>query len=132
MNKSSSPRDPEKVKRTTFQKIQAEVLRLVASTPAGRFTTYGSIALHMNVAARHVAMVLSRLTAEEAERLPWHRVVSAEGRLSQNMEPEHSGIQRARLEAEGMTIDERGYIENSDAHFHSPGIRRTIRWSDQD
>jgi methylated-DNA-protein-cysteine methyltransferase-like protein len=54
--------------------------------PEGKFTTYGSIAVHMNVVARHVATLLSRLTDEESKALPWHRVVSADGRISPNMD----------------------------------------------
>jgi methylated-DNA-protein-cysteine methyltransferase-like protein len=111
-------------------RIMAEVIRLVALIPARKFTTYGSIAVHMNVAALHVATVLSRLTEEESAMLPWHRVVSAEGRLSPNMEAEHSARQRQRLEGEGIKIDAKGYILDSDAHFHVVGLRRNIRWSD--
>lgn len=33
---------------TAFTRIRAEVIRLVALIPRGRFTTYGSIAVHMN------------------------------------------------------------------------------------
>ena len=56
------------------------MIRLVGLIPAGKFTTYGSIAIHMNVMARHVAFVMSSLTAEESATLPWHRVVSADAR----------------------------------------------------
>src|SRR5262245_46145533 len=38
-------------------RIRAEVIRLVALVPKGKFTTYGSLAVHMNVAALHVASV---------------------------------------------------------------------------
>ncbi len=60
-------------KSVAFARIRAEVIRLVALIPAGQFTTYGSIAIHMNVIARHVATVLSHLTPEESTALPWHR-----------------------------------------------------------
>jgi methylated-DNA-protein-cysteine methyltransferase-like protein len=45
-------------KSQAFARIRAEVLRLVALIPEGKFTTYGSIAVHMNVVARHVATLL--------------------------------------------------------------------------
>ena len=121
-----------KPKSVAFARIRAEVIRLVAAIPAGKFTTYGSIAVHMNVMARHVAFVLSRLTAEESATLPWHRVVGAEGRISPNMDAALARKQRARLRAEGMKIDRQGYIRNSDAHFHVVGPRRSIRWSHAD
>lgn len=119
-----------KPKSVTFARIRAEVIRLVALIPAGKFTTYGSIAVHMNVMARHVAFVMSRLTETESAELPWHRVVSADARLSPKMDHELSAVQRGRLEAEGMPIDAQGYIKNPDAHFHAVGVRRNIRWSD--
>ena len=118
-------------KSAAFARIRAEVLRLVALIPEGKFTTYGSLAAHMNVVARHVATVMSRLTLEEAACLPWHRVVSADARISQRMAAELAAVQRARLEAEGMEIDAQGYILKDAAHFHVVGPRRDIRWSEQ-
>lgn len=113
-----------------FARIRAEVIRLVALIPPGRFTTYGSIAVHMNINARHVATVLSRLTAAEAACLPWHRVVSADARLSPRMDPCLHRKQRALLRKEGLKIDRAGYIQECDLHFHVVGERRDIRWSD--
>lgn len=77
-----------KAKSPAFARIRAEVIRLVALIPEGKFTTYGSMAVHMNVMARHVAFVMSRLTDEESQALPWHRVVSADARLSSKMDAE--------------------------------------------
>ena len=118
-----------KPKSVAFARIRAEVIRLVALIPEGKFTTYGSIAIHMNVVARHVATVLSRLTEEESAALPWHRVVSADARISPNMGAALSRKQRARLRAEGLKIDRQGFIQDCDAHFHVVGPRRSIRWS---
>jgi methylated-DNA-protein-cysteine methyltransferase-like protein len=119
-----------KPKSAAFARIRAEVLRLVALIPAGKFTTYGSIAIHMNVMARHVAFVMSSLTEDESAALPWHRVVSADARLSPKMDAALSKVQRRRLKAEGMKINPQGRIQNPDAHFHVVGVRRNIRWSD--
>ena len=119
-----------KGKSPAFARIRAEVIRLVALIPEGKFTTYGSIAVHMNVMARHVAFVMSRLTDEESKALPWHRVVSADARLSAKMDSELRDLQKSRLESEGMSIDPKGFIEDADAHFHVVGIRRNIRWSE--
>lgn len=118
-----------KPKSQAFARIRAEVIRLVGLIPPGKFTTYGSIAIHMNVMARHVAFVMSRLTEEEADALPWHRVVSADARLSPKMDGALSTMQRRRLRSEGLKINAAGYIQDADAHFHVVGIRRNIRWS---
>lgn len=119
-----------KQKSPAFARIRAEVIRLVGLIPEGKFTTYGSIAVHMNVVPRHVASVLARLTEEEAAALPWHRVVAADARISQGMSAELRGEQQRRLEAEGMKVGASGRIQDSDAHFHVVGLRRNIRWSD--
>lgn len=122
----SMPKPPS----IAFKRIRAEVIRLVGLVPEGKFTTYGSIAVHMNVMARHVAFVMSRLTEEESERLPWHRVVGADARISPKMDAELARVQRERLEKEGMKVNEKGFILDDEAHFHSVGVRREIRWSE--
>src|SRR5690606_28722728 len=111
-----------------FAIIRTGVLGLVESIPEGRFTTYGSIARHLGVNPRHVAAVLARLDEAESSSLPWHRVVAAEGRLSQGMTEELRTEQRKRLEAEGFAIDAKGFIADPDARFHAPGLRP--RWLD--
>jgi len=83
-----------KTKSKAFARIRAEVIRLVGLIPPGKFTTYGSIAIHMNVMARHVAWVMSSLTEQEAAELPWHRVVSADAgsvRRWMRLSRRHSG-----------------------------------------
>lgn len=117
-------------KSVAFARIRAEVIRLVGLIPEGKFTTYGTIAIHMNVIARHVATTLSRLTPEESASLPWHRVVAADARISPNMPAESARKQRRLLKAEGLRINKDGYIQDTDAHFHAVGVRRDIRWSD--
>ena len=119
-----------KPKSKAFARIRTEVIRLVGLIPTGKFTTYGSIAIHMNVMARHVAFVMSSLTERESAELPWHRVVSADARLSPNMDAALSKVQRRRLKGEGLKINAAGYIQNPDAHFHVVGIRRNIRWAE--
>jgi len=127
MAKSKSKPKP---KSKAFARIRAEVIRLVALIPKGKFTTYGSIAVHMNVVPRHVASVLSQLTPEESAALPWHRVVGAEARISPNMDADLALHQRGQLEAEGLQLDAKGFIQDSDRHFHVVGLRRDIRWSE--
>lgn len=119
-----------KPKSKAFARIRAEVIRLVALIPPGKFTTYGSIAIHMNVMARHVAFVLARLTEEEAAALPWHRVVARDARISPQLEAKLAAEQRRRLRAEGLRIGRGGFIADAEAHFHTVGIRRNIRWSE--
>ncbi|HRE79467.1 MAG TPA: MGMT family protein [Opitutaceae bacterium] len=110
-------------------RIREEVIRLVSLVPEGKFTTYGSLATHMNVVPLHVASVLSNLTEEESANLPWHRITATDGRISPRMPLASARKQRARLRAEGMNTDKDGFIQNADDHYHFPGLRRPIRWS---
>ena len=68
----------------------AEVLRRVRSLPEGRVTTYGDLAPG---APRFAGAVLSACTDE---RVPWQRVVRADGSLAKGER------QRRLLAAEGV------------------------------
>ena len=118
-----------KPKSQAFARIRAEVIRLVALVPEGKFTTYGSIATHMNVQARHVAFVLARLSPVESAALPWHRIVASDGRISPSMPAPLARRQRSQLRAEGLRINAAGFVQDADDHYHYPGPRRNIRWS---
>jgi len=115
-------------KSTAAARVRAEVIRLIGLIPEGRFTTYGSIAMHLNVTPRQVASVLSHLGGEESKALPWHRVVAADARISRGMPEELAKKQRARLKKEGMKTDAKGFILDADEHFHVVGLRRQIEW----
>ena len=84
--------------------------RAIRSIPAGRVATYGQIAaLAGNPrAARQVVRVLH--SCSKKERLPWHRVVNREGRISL---PPLGGLeeQRALLMREGVEFDDAGRID---------------------
>ena len=111
---------------SAFARIRTEVIRVVSGIPEGSFTTYGSIGGHLKVNPRHVAYFLARLNEEEAAALPWHRVVGAEGRISRGMAEHRRAEQQARLEAEGMKIDPKGFICDPDRSFHAFGPKREI------
>lgn len=57
------------------------VLRLIDRIPAGRVATYGQLALLAGRprAARLVGTILRGLSVSEAERVPWYRVINAQG-----------------------------------------------------
>jgi TDG/mug DNA glycosylase family protein len=81
-----------------YQRIYASVSRI----PAGRVATYGEIALLAEIpgGARQVGYALHALT--DPGRVPWHRVVNAQGRISTRSEPGYAELQRALLEREGV------------------------------
>jgi methylated-DNA-protein-cysteine methyltransferase-like protein len=89
------------------------VLRIVARIPRGRVISYGAVAAMAGQprAARGVGWILNRLDPETD--LPWWRVVNREGGLSTYKLPSPAGpLQRARLEAEGVTFDDLGRVSD--------------------
>ncbi|MDA0204661.1 MAG: MGMT family protein [Acidobacteria bacterium] len=76
------------------ERVWAAVRRI----PRGQVATYGEIGAATGCTARQVGSALRRAGSER--RLPWHRVVAAEGRIAL---PGSAGLeQRLRLEQEGV------------------------------
>ncbi len=92
--------------------FRRRVLEQVAAIPAGRVLTYGEVALLAGRpgTARQVGGVLFGLSEREAETVPWHRVINAQGRLS-TYKVGSGELQRALLEAEGIVFDASGRLE---------------------
>lgn len=86
-----------------FARIKADVLRIMASVPAGRVAVLAEIGAHLDVPPRHVAYILATLPDAEKAMLTWHRAVGPEG-----MAPAPG--QQALLAAEGAVFDEDGCL----------------------
>ena len=91
--------------------INHRIWQVIALIPSGKVATYGEVARQAGMpgAARRVGMALRGLPAET--RIPWHRVINAQGRISL---PEGSAsryTQRERLEAEGVVFRINGSID---------------------
>ena len=99
---------------------KARVIAVVAAIPEGRVSTYGAIARHLGVTARQVAFVLARLTAEESARLPWFRVVAANGVVSSTKRGAVGRRQIERLRAEGVAVTPRNKVEDFQVIAWSP------------
>lgn len=91
---------------TTYARIYAWVKRI----PRGRVATYGQIArlAGLEGQARRVGYALADLP--DGEKLPWHRVVNAEGRISGRAESHFEIRQRTLLEREGVVFDSTGRL----------------------
>jgi methylated-DNA-protein-cysteine methyltransferase-like protein len=109
----------------TYARIYAVVRRI----PRGRVATYGQVArlAGMPGHARQVGYALNALPA--GSRLPWQRVVNAEGGISPRSRPGCDDGQRALLEEEGVEFDERGRIALSRYRW-SPRERAASRRSE--
>jgi methylated-DNA-protein-cysteine methyltransferase-like protein len=91
--------------------------QLVRRIPKGRVATYGQLAKLVGLPrhARHVGNALAN--TPEKVKIPWHRVVNAQGRISLRRSNWQSGsddLQRILLEAEGVVFDESGKIRLRD------------------
>lgn len=97
------------------QNFDALVLHLVARIPVGRVATYGQVAALAGRPrnSRQVGKILGHLLPKSA--VPWHRVVNAQGKISQRAEPHGTeSLQRRLLEAEGITFTKSGRIRMTD------------------
>jgi len=78
------------------------VVQVISRIPSGSVATYGQVAemANLNGRARWVGRILSQLPV--GTRLPWHRVISSSGRITNpNIEE-----QRDLLRQEGVTVRE--------------------------
>lgn len=90
-----------------FQTIYA----VIAKIPRGRVATYGQVARLAGLAghARLVGFAMAALP--DRSRVPWHRVVNAQGRCSLRGDggPGHI-VQQLRLERERVRFDATGRL----------------------
>ena len=94
--------------RTLWPRIWA----VVRAVPAGRVATYGQVAALAGL-PRHARLAGYALHGlPEDSDVPWHRVINAQGRVSQRSEPGPSaGLQRHLLEEEGVVFDLGGRVD---------------------
>ena len=87
-----------------FDRWVQNVWQVVEGIPRGHVLTYGEVArlAGMSRAARRVSLALRR--APRTRKLPWHRVVNAQGRISFPVDSSGHRQQRQRLEREGVVF----------------------------
>ena len=91
--------------------INHRIWQVVAAIPAGKVATYGGVAQNAGLAraARRVGMALRGLPADT--RIPWHRVINAQGRISLPPGSDSHKSQKERLEQEGVCFGVNGSID---------------------
>jgi methylated-DNA-protein-cysteine methyltransferase-like protein len=113
--KSSKPSRPD---------YYAAIYAVIRRIPLGKVATYGQIArlARLGRGARMVGRALRNCT--EKDRVPWQRVINAQGRISmrRGAEGEPETLQRALLEREGVRISDSGRID-LDRHLWDPSPR---------
>lgn len=91
----------------TFEKIY----EVVKNIPKGRVMTYGQVASLVGNPrlARVVGYALHQ--NPDPENIPCHRVVNREGKVAESFVFGGGGVQRQRLEAEGVVFDKNGRVD---------------------
>jgi len=89
-------------KSSDFDNWVKAVWQVVAGIPRGHVLTYGEVArlAGMSRAARRVSLAMRR--APRGMKLPWHRVINAQGKIS--FPQDSTGYQRQKelLQTEGV------------------------------
>ena len=83
---------------------------MVRRIPRGRVASYGQVARLAGLPGRARQVGYAMHALQSGTRLPWHRVVNAEGRVSRRRVPGAELTQRMLLVREGVRFDARGRI----------------------
>lgn len=88
------------------------VIKIIQGIPTGQVMTYGQVAAAAGSprGARQVVRVLHSMSAKY--KLPWHRIINAQGGISAPADIESKGLhQRELLELEGVKFSGDGRID---------------------
>ncbi len=88
--------------KTDFKTWALSVCQVIQGIPRGHVLTYGEVARLAGAggSARRVSMAMRY--APKGVKLPWHRVINAQGKISFPPEHPHYLEQKHRLEDEGV------------------------------
>lgn len=89
--------------------LKRAMLELVQSIPHGRVATLDDLAAHLKLAPALLATQLARLTEDEREITPWHRVVAAGGAIGRGP---HRDQKFGRLAREGVLVSPAGVVQD--------------------
>ena len=91
--------------------INYRIWQVITLIPRGKVASYGDVAKQAGMpgAARRVGRALKGLPGDT--RIPWHRVINAQGRLSLPADSASRYKQRERLEAEGIIFRRNGSVD---------------------
>ncbi|MEP7219702.1 MAG: MGMT family protein [Bacteroidota bacterium] len=97
----------------------SRVYAVVAEIPAGRVTTYGTIAAFLGARSSSRLVGYALLGVADDMALPCHRVVNRVGELSGKHHFPTPGLMRELLESEGVEFDGERVVMSR--HFWDPG-----------
>ncbi len=105
------------------QSYREKVYKIVCEIPVGRVMTYGQIAdiLGEGYTARTIGYVMH---AAETEKIPWQRVINAQGACSTGKMTLPVNLQQKILEDEGVKFSEKGRCDLSVYLWSPDGFSR--------
>lgn len=89
---------------SSTDQLKLAILQQIAAVPAGYVSSYGGIAKAVGYPShsRFVGSLLKTLPKDT--KVPWHRIVNAQGKISFPMDSPAFNEQKKRLENEGVVI----------------------------
>lgn len=115
-----------------FQNMREALFEAMRDIPVGRVTEFSMMGAALNIPARHVAFIVSKMTGDEREVLPWYRLVPKDGKFGS---AEKWSSDRARqvelLRKEGVFVEKSGTLTLFQEQIHVPNDRhsKTV-WAD--
>ena len=101
-------------------RLRERIYSLIEQIPAGQVASYGQIAFLAEAgSARIVGRALAQLP--KGRRLPWHRVINSQGRISDRKDGGEGDLRQKRLlQAEGVLFDAKGRVDFAEVAWPGP------------
>lgn len=119
-DRRTGPFPPGPLYPTAVSDAANRILAVVAAIPRGRVASYGQVAALAGLRGRARLAGTALRNAPADSRLPWHRVLRADGRIAFPAGSANGKEQGARLAREGVAVV-RGRVD-----LASFGWRRTL------
>ena len=114
----------------TTQRLQRDIIGVVASIPAGRIATHGSIARHLGITPGQVVSLLAALDPTARAEIPWWRVVADGGAIGRHVSRDE---QMQKLRGEGIPVAPAGIAgELAARRFEAFGTGGGVRMATPD
>lgn len=96
---------------STATDFSKKVIQMIKKIPLEKVATYGQIAKLAGKpqGSRGVAWILN--SSSEAHKLPWHRVINAQGKISFPPDSKHYRKQKSLLTKEGVEFRESDSVD---------------------
>jgi methylated-DNA-protein-cysteine methyltransferase-like protein len=107
------------IKEYSMTPFTEKVIAVIQSIPEGKVMTYGGVARAAGSprGARQVVRILHSMSRKY--KLPWHRVINAQGRIALG-DDESGAMQKLYLLGEGVLFDDNEVIDLEAFGFQPP------------